>query len=152
MPGDRGLPQVQSWRVGPVRVLRLIGELDAVTVPGVAVTLDEALLTLEDLLLVVDLTQVTFIASVGVGALARMRLDVQRRRGRLIVVLPAHGRARRLFELTGMVDYFEVRLTLREAVQALRGHQPRPLLPEQFRPDQEPTPPPTPIPRGPAGT
>ncbi|WP_440107815.1 hypothetical protein [Streptosporangium sp. H16] len=49
MPGDRAAPQVQSWRVGSVRVLRLIGELDAVTVPGVAVKLDEALLTFEDL-------------------------------------------------------------------------------------------------------
>ncbi|WP_329081329.1 MULTISPECIES: STAS domain-containing protein [unclassified Streptosporangium] len=150
MPGDRAAPQVQSWRVGPVRVLRLIGELDAVTVPEVAVTLDEALLTFEDLLLVVDLTQVTFIASAGVGALVRMRQDVQRRHGRLIVVLAPQGRARRLFELTRMVDHFEVRLTLPEAVSALRGQEPRPFLPEQIRPSPEPTPPPTPIPGGPA--
>ena len=77
MPGDRGMPQVQSWRVASVRVLRLIGELDAVTVPHVAVKLEEALLTLESPVLVVDLTQVTFIASVGVGALVWMRQEVQ---------------------------------------------------------------------------
>uniref|UniRef100_UPI003F49AE64 STAS domain-containing protein n=1 Tax=Streptosporangium sp. CA-256172 TaxID=3240076 RepID=UPI003F49AE64 len=150
MPSDRAAPQVQSWRVGSVRVLRLIGELDAVTVPDVAVKLEEALLTFEDLLLVVDLTQVTFIASAGVGALVRMRQDVQHRQGRLIVVLPAHGRARRLFELTRMVDHFEVRLTLPEAVSALRQHRPRPLLPEEMKMAPEPTPPPTPIPGGPA--
>ncbi|MGS2646470.1 anti-sigma factor antagonist [Streptosporangium sp. LJ11] len=151
MPADRAAPQVQSWRLGSVRVLRLVGELDAVTIPDVAVTLDEALLTFEDLRLVVDLTQVTFIASVGVGALVRMRQDVQRRQGRLIVVLPAQGRARRLFELTRMVDHFEVRLTLPEAVCALRQHEPRPPLPQQIRPAPEPTPPPTPMPKGPAG-
>ncbi|MEU4535098.1 STAS domain-containing protein [Streptosporangium sp. NPDC023825] len=150
MPGDRSAPQVQSWRVGPVRVLRLVGELDAVTVPDVAVKLDEALLTFEDLLLVVDLTQVTFIASVGVGVLVRMRQNVQRRQGRLIVVLPAQGRARRLFELMRMVDHFEVRLTLPEAVRALRQRRPRPLLPEEMRMAPEPTPPPTSIPGGPA--
>ncbi|MEU8377970.1 STAS domain-containing protein [Streptosporangium sp. NPDC048865] len=93
----------------------------------------------------------TFITSAGVGALVRMRQDVQRRHGRLIVVLPAQGRARRLFELTRMVDHFEVRLTLPGAVNALRGHElRRPLLPEKIKPASEPTPPPTPIPGGPA--
>ncbi|MEU4404810.1 hypothetical protein AB0F88_09810 [Streptosporangium sp. NPDC023963] len=47
MPADRAAPQAQSRRLGSVRVLRLIGELDAVTVPDVAVTLDEAPLTFE---------------------------------------------------------------------------------------------------------
>ncbi|MEU8384048.1 STAS domain-containing protein [Streptosporangium sp. NPDC048865] len=151
MPGDREPPQVQSWRLGPVRVLRLIGELDAVTVPAVAVRLEEALLTFEDLSLVVDLTQVTFIASAGVGVLVRIRQEVQRRGGRLIVVLAPQGRARRLFELTRMVDHFEVRLTLPEATRALRQHGPRALLADKIRADPEPTPPPTPIPRGPTG-
>ncbi|MFF3437559.1 STAS domain-containing protein [Streptosporangium sp. NPDC002721] len=151
MTGDREPPQVQSWRLGPVRVLRLIGELDAVTVPAVAVALEKALLTFEDLRLVVDLTQVSFIASAGVGALVKMRQEVQRRGGRLIVVLAPQGRARRLFELTRMVDHFEVRLTLPDAVHALRSHAPRPFLPEQIRQSPEPTPPPTPIPRGPTG-
>jgi anti-sigma B factor antagonist len=150
VPGDRSAPQVQSWRVGPVRVLRLIGELDAVTVPGVVVKLDEALLTFEDVLLIVDLTQVTFIASAAVSALVRTRRDVLRRQGRLIVVLPPQGRARRLFELTRMVDHFEIRLTLPEAVSALRQRKQRPLLPEEMRMAPEPTPPPTPIPGGPA--
>lgn len=131
-------------------MLRLIGELDAVTVPGVAVKLDEALLTFEDLSLVVGLTQVTFIASAGVGAPVRMRQNVQRRQGRLIAVPPAQGRARRLFELTHIVDHFEVRLTLPEAVGTLRQRRPRPLLPEEMRMTPEPTPPPTPIPGGPA--
>ncbi|MEU8377969.1 hypothetical protein [Streptosporangium sp. NPDC048865] len=52
MPSDRNMPQVQSWRVGPVRVLHLIGELDAVTVPDMAVKLDGALLAFEVPLLV----------------------------------------------------------------------------------------------------
>ncbi|MEU4408028.1 STAS domain-containing protein [Streptosporangium sp. NPDC023963] len=142
---------MQSWRLGPVRVLRVIGELDAMTVPDVVVKLDEALLTFDDLSLVVDLTQVTFIASAGVGALVEMRRKVQRRQGRLIVVLPPQGRARRLFVLTRMVDHFEVRLTLPEAVSALRRQDPGPPLGEGMRPAPESTPPPTPIPGGPAG-
>lgn len=108
--------------------------------------LEEALLTLERPGLVVDLTQVTFIASVGVGALVRMRQEVHQRQGRLSVVLPTGGRARRLFELTRMVDHFEVRLTLQEAVSALRAQNPSPLVDGEVRPAPEPAPPPTPIP------
>ncbi|MFI6513659.1 STAS domain-containing protein [Streptosporangium sp. NPDC050855] len=149
MPGDRNVPQVQSWRVGPVRVLRVIGELDAVTVPAVAESLDEALLTFEEVLLVVDLTQVTFIASAGVGAMVEIRQKVQQRRGRLVVVLAPQGRARRLFELTRMVDHFETRLTLPEAVHALRPDESHLLLPERTRPAPEPAPAATPPPQGP---
>ncbi|GAA3000515.1 STAS domain-containing protein [Streptosporangium longisporum] len=152
MAGDENVPQVQSWRVGPVRVLRLAGELDAVTVPNVAVRLDEALLTFEEVLMVVDLTQVTFIASAGVGALVEIRQKVQQRQGRLVVVLPPQGRARRLFELTRMVDHFEIRLTLPAAVSALRPHEPHPLLPERTKPAPKPAPAPTPTPRGPASS
>ncbi|MFI6507634.1 STAS domain-containing protein [Streptosporangium sp. NPDC050855] len=138
------MAQVQSLRAGPVRVLRVIGELDAVTVPDVAEKLDEALLTFEEVLLVVDLTQVTFIASAGVGALVRIRQKVQQRQGRLIMILPLQGRARRLFELTRMIDHFEVHLTLPGAMSALRPHEAHRLLSEKPEPTPSPTPTPTP--------
>jgi anti-anti-sigma factor len=116
--------EVQSWQLGSLRVLRLVGELDVLTVPGVRVKLDEVLLTFDELSLIVDLTPVTFIASVGVGVLVEIRRQVSERGGRLIVVLPPGGRPRRLFELTRMIDYFEVRETLEDAVHAFQGDDP----------------------------
>lgn len=116
--------EVQSWRVGALRVLRLAGELDALTVPAVRARLDEALATFGEPALIVDLTRVTFIASAGIGALVQLRAEAAARRDRLIVVLPLEGRARRLFELTRMVDHFDTRPTLHEAVRALRGEEP----------------------------
>lgn len=116
-PGTRS--EVQSWQLGYTRVLRLVGELDILTVPDLRVKLEEAL-TSDDLSLVVDLTQVTFIASVGVGALVELRLRVAEHDGRLIVVLPRGGRARRMFEITRMVEQFEIQETVEDAVRALR--------------------------------
>ncbi|GAA4599736.1 hypothetical protein GCM10023194_80670 [Planotetraspora phitsanulokensis] len=116
-PGTRA--EVQSWQLGYTRVLRLVGELDAVTVPDLRLTLDEAI-TSDDPSLVVDLTQVTFIASAGVGVLVELRVRVSEHDGRLIVVLPRVGRARRMFEVTRIVDHFEIRETVEDAVRSLR--------------------------------
>ncbi|MFC7645416.1 STAS domain-containing protein [Streptosporangium lutulentum] len=111
---------MRSWRLDSLWVLRLVGELDACTVPSVWVKLDRVLLTFEALTLVVDLTHVTFMASAGVGAMVEIQEKVLERSGRLMVVLPAGGCPHRLFELTGMMGYLDVRETLEGAVRALR--------------------------------
>ena len=115
--------EVRSWRLDSLWVLRLVGELDACTVPSVRVKLDRVLLAFEALTLVVDLTHVTFMASAGVGALVEIQEKVSERGGRLIVVLPTGGRPHRLFELTGMMGYLDVRETLEGAVRALREEE-----------------------------
>jgi anti-sigma B factor antagonist len=118
--------EAQSWRLGRLHVLRLVGELDVLTAHLVQVRLDEALPTFDELTLIVDLTRVTFIASAGVGALLELRQKISDRQGRLVVVFPRRSNPWRLFELTGMISVFEVRQSLQEAVRALRQQIPSP--------------------------
>ncbi|MEU8381210.1 STAS domain-containing protein [Streptosporangium sp. NPDC048865] len=114
------LLEVQTWRLDSLGILRLLGELDVFTAPRVRVALDEAATAHHELRLIVDLTQVTFIASAGVGLLVEIRQRVGERGGRLVVVLAPGSRPRRLFELTCMTGHFEIAESLQEAVRALR--------------------------------
>jgi len=121
MTGDSDmLLEVRTWRLESLWVLRLLGELDAFTAPRVRVTLDEVADAHRELRLIVDLTQLTFMASTGVGLLLEVRDWVGERGGHLIVILTPDSRPRRLFDLTRMADHFEVVESLREAVYALR--------------------------------
>jgi anti-anti-sigma factor len=112
--------EVQSWRLGSIRVLRLVGELDAYTAPVVRVELDAALLNFDVPALIVDFMQLTFLASAGVNLMLDMRAEVLVREGHLMLILPLGGRPRHLFELTGLVDHFEFRESMEEGVAALR--------------------------------
>jgi anti-anti-sigma factor len=116
--------EIQAWRLGPLRVLRLVGELDVFTVPGVQAKLEEVLLAFDGLTLIVDLTRLTFMGSTGVRVLLEIREKVAARRGRLIVVLAPGSNPRRLFELTRVMDHFEIAETLKDTVRALRQAQP----------------------------
>ncbi|GAA3032263.1 STAS domain-containing protein [Streptosporangium longisporum] len=112
--------EVRTWRLESLRILRLLGELDAVTAPRVHATLDEAVGSRGEVRLIVDLTGLTFITSAGVGLLVEIRRRVGERGGRLIVILAPGSSPRRLFDLTTMTDYFEVAESLREAVGVLK--------------------------------
>jgi anti-sigma B factor antagonist len=112
--------EIQTWRLDSLRVVRLLGELDTLTVPRVRVQLDEVLLTFDELTLIVDLTRLTFMGSTGVNVLLETRDRVAERGGRLIVVLAPESNPRRLFEVTRMIDHFEVVETLEDMVRTLR--------------------------------
>ncbi|MFI6513880.1 STAS domain-containing protein [Streptosporangium sp. NPDC050855] len=114
------LLEVRTWRLESLRILRLLGELDAVTAPRVHAILDEVVGARGEVRLIVDLTSLTFIASAGVGLLVEIRRRVGERGGRLIVILAPGSSPRRLFDLTTMRDYFEVAENLREAVDVLK--------------------------------
>jgi anti-anti-sigma factor len=81
-------------RVGP-RVFRLIGELDASNVGDVDALLEDEILRAGDL--TVELSELTFVDSMGVGLLATTAEKLVDR-GTLILVSPDHS-VRRVLEL-----------------------------------------------------
>jgi anti-sigma B factor antagonist len=94
---------VQTEQSGRCTIMTLTGELDLVSAPRLrnAITslsgesLDEV---------VVDLSGLTYIDSVGIGLLvaSRRRLDAE---GRTFSVRNANPQVRRLLEITGLVEY-----------------------------------------------
>jgi anti-anti-sigma factor len=78
------------------------------------------LVAVDELTLIVDLTRLTFMGSTGVRVLLEIREKVAARGGRLIVILAPGSNPRRLFELTRMMDHFEIAETLKDTVRALR--------------------------------
>ncbi|WP_068923562.1 STAS domain-containing protein [Planobispora rosea] len=113
--------EVRSWRLGPDSwILRLVGELDALTVPAFETKLANLTDSSGPLSLVVDLTAVTFAFSAALGALVQARLAVEAAGGRLVLVVPSEGRARRLLTLTNLLAYFEVREVLEDALLVAR--------------------------------
>jgi anti-sigma B factor antagonist len=94
-------------RIGPVTVIELAGRLivdegDRRFSEQIAV-----LVSAGNLNLLVDLRNVTYIDSGGVGALVAMYLHVFKRGGRLKLLRPTE-RVRRVLEITGLLSVFEV--------------------------------------------
>jgi anti-sigma B factor antagonist len=98
-----------NWRpmeVTNVPVVRLRGAVDIDTVRHVAERLNE-LVGDPSATVVVDLTPVTFIDSTGLGALMRTHQRLRRQGRSLYVICPA-GPARRVLEVSGLIDVLEV--------------------------------------------
>jgi anti-anti-sigma factor len=88
---------VTSYAVEGGRVVSLRGELDASTVPGLA----EELASGADSLVVLDLNQLTFIDSSGLGAIHVARQRVINDGGVLVVCRPSPA-VHRVLEITGL--------------------------------------------------
>ena len=92
-----------------VVLLRASGDLDAYTAPGLRTQLHEATEGGGDAeLVVVDLQQITFIDSAGLGALVGAHRRMRERGGRLRIVRPPPLVAR-AFELTGLDEVLDMR-------------------------------------------
>jgi anti-sigma B factor antagonist len=91
------------------------GEVDIGTVAKLSEALDEAVRESSGAL-VVDLREVVFLGSTGLTALVRARAQLGREERALVVVCPP-GPVRRLFEVVGIVDLFEL-FDSREAAAA----------------------------------
>ena len=87
---------------GGTRVVTLRGELDAHDAPALRTTISEAL---EDApaqpLVVLDLTQVTFLDSTALGCIVGLLRRIGEAEGELRVVLPGAPTVR-IFEITGL--------------------------------------------------
>jgi anti-sigma B factor antagonist len=95
------------------------GEVDINTVAQLSEALDHAVRESSGAL-IVDLSDVVFLGSTGLTALVRARAQLGREERALLVVCPP-GPVRRLFELVGIVDLFELFDSREEAAASLRS-------------------------------
>jgi anti-sigma B factor antagonist len=106
--------------VGGYAVLAVRGEVDVYSAP----TLQEGLTTLLDSgakPVVVDLTEVGFLDSTGLGVLVAARTSAADT-GRTLPIACDHERILRLFKITGLDGVFEIHPSVEAAVRSL-GHQ-----------------------------
>jgi anti-sigma B factor antagonist len=95
------------------------GEVDAVTAPQ----LGRRLLGLADegkTRLVVDLTNVTFMDSTGIGVLLNALRQLTMKKGGLVLVCPTE-RILRPFQVTGLVEHLRIFGTREQALGGLSG-------------------------------
>jgi anti-sigma B factor antagonist len=100
--------------IGTATVIAVSGELDVATVPQLRTALTEAA-ERGSTRLVVDLSEVTFVDSVSVGAIlhAQKRLGLE---GRLAVVLAPSSYARVIFDVVGADAVLDVVQTRAQAL------------------------------------
>ena len=111
--GDQPLLAITDELVGQTRVVRCVGEIDMATVPR----LRDRVVNLQidgPPHVVVDLTEVTFIDSLGLGALIGIHKRARVLQGSLVIV-PGVA-ARRLFTATALDRVFDIRETLDDAL------------------------------------
>lgn len=95
------------------RVLHVVGEVDTLTAPVLRTRLDEHVTEVE--LLVLDLTQVTFLGSAGLAVLVAARDEADRMNHRLRLV-PGSKIVVRALEATGLLSLFELADTTADAL------------------------------------
>jgi anti-sigma B factor antagonist len=98
------------------------GEVDVVTAPKLGRRL-LALLEEGKRRLVVDLSDITFIDSAGIGVLLNARRQICHRHGELVVVCP-NERVRRSFQIMGLTEHLRIYRSRREALAGLGGLSP----------------------------
>jgi len=109
--------RVDIDRSAPVVVVTAAGELDAYAAPD----LSNAFTSVagEDRI-VVDLETVSFLDSTALGVVVKAIREVDERRGRSLIVLPA-GAARRIFEITTLDRVLATAPSRAYAVATLAG-------------------------------
>ncbi|WP_433252209.1 STAS domain-containing protein [Streptosporangium sp. CA-135522] len=108
---------VQRWTDGSCVVVRASGELDMAVAPRLRAEVDRALETPGHRCLVMDLTEVPFCDSVGLGILVGALTRVKDAHGRLILVVTP-GMITHLLTITNLNRHFETSGSLREALDA----------------------------------
>lgn len=105
---------VEVLHSGQVPVVRLAGELDVVSVGRVRAVLDQLLLRSGPV--VVDLRDLTFIDSAGLGALVRAHRKARVLQGQLTCVCLPDSQASKLFRITGLHRVLRLSDTLEGAL------------------------------------
>jgi anti-anti-sigma factor len=106
--------------VDSVGVAKLTGEVDIVAAQELRARLLGAVRN-EDTGLVVDLTDATYIDSVGVSLLFELAEKLSERQLRLAVVLPEGGLVGRVLGIVNLASVAEAHSSLEEALGAIRG-------------------------------
>jgi anti-sigma B factor antagonist len=108
---------VSQKSVGSYSLVEVRGEIDVFSAPG----LKDALTALIDSgapAVIIDLSQVAFLDSTGLGALVAARSEATDKGGRLPIVCDLE-RILKLFRITGLESHFEIHPSVDAAVQAL---------------------------------
>ena len=103
-----------------VGVVHLTGDVDIVQAQELRGRLIGAVRN-EDLGLVVDLSEATYIDSVGVSLLFELAEKLSERQLRMVVVLPENGLVERVLAIVNLNSVAEIRRTVDEAVAAIDG-------------------------------
>ena len=97
-----------SARDGHERLVTLSGELDASTAPGLRESLAELLATAPTSTVILDLHELQFIDSTGLGLLVGVQKQA-RDEGRTLVLGSPRRSVYRALEVAGLVDVFDIR-------------------------------------------
>ena len=108
---------VSRESVGGATVVSVRGEVDVYSAPALSENLSQLL---EDgrTAIVVDLTEVAFLDSTGLGALIGARTATEEAGGRLAIVC-TNDRILKLFTITGLDTVFRIHPSTSEAVNAV---------------------------------
>jgi anti-sigma B factor antagonist len=102
-----------------IAVLKVGGDIDLATVPALEAAINEALIP-KPIGLVIDLTEVGFLASAGLQALVATHNNVSP--SAQFAVVANSASTSRPIELTGLDQIFELYQTLAEALAALKAN------------------------------
>jgi anti-anti-sigma factor len=105
---------------GAVGVVRLVGEVDIAQAHELRGKLLGAVRN-EDLGLVVDLTEATYIDSVGVSLLFELADRLAGRQLRLAVVLPQGGLVERVLRIVNLASVADIHPDVGDAISAIRA-------------------------------
>jgi anti-sigma B factor antagonist len=95
-------------------VVHVVGEIDTLTAPILRAQLDDHLPAVK--LLVLDLSQVTFLGSAGLAVLVAAKDDADRR-GHTLRLVPGSRIVTRALEATGLLTLFDVADGVPEALR-----------------------------------
>ncbi|WP_246632659.1 STAS domain-containing protein [Pseudonocardia nigra] len=99
------------------RVMHVVGEIDTLTAPILRSRLEEQLADVP--LLVLDMSEVSFLGSAGLAVLVAARDEAERRRHQLRLVLGSRIVTRAL-EATGLLGLFDIAEDVPQALGAAR--------------------------------
>ncbi|GAA5043823.1 anti-sigma B factor antagonist [Thermocatellispora tengchongensis] len=110
--------EILAWREGPSTVIQPRGDLDIAATPRLRVAIDRALHTDEAPCLILDLAEVPFCDSVGLGLLVHTLNRVRDARGRFVLAVP-EGMITHLLTITNLHRHFETYPDLDQARASL---------------------------------
>jgi anti-anti-sigma factor len=111
--------QIKEEKKGVVKIIGLCGRLDASSGPGV----EEKLISILDqgeTCLVCDLSELTYISSLGLRVLILLAKNVQKAKGRLALAAPS-GHIYEIFKIASFTSVFSIYPTCDEAVAHLQA-------------------------------
>jgi anti-anti-sigma factor len=112
---------ITNGALGPgSQLVEPAGELDLASAPELTAAFDLALAAGQRRL-IVDLSEVSFIDSSGLHALIKARKRLDAVGGGLFVTICPDAHARRVFEVSGLVEFLNVTSSRRDALVARDG-------------------------------